>query len=150
MKKILVLLTAFTILFCFTSCGGDNQKADETAYPFIEAMLERNDENMKQYLHPDYVETALPNDDFYKSLENAHFFSVGNTLDALEAAGKKNVEDTSFEGNLMQCSYLIRSNELFYDVTLMMLDNESGYGIVAVSVELNTEALYYAISNGNV
>lgn len=148
MKRFLTVVLAIIMLFALVSCGGDNQKADETAYPFIEAMLLRDNDAMKQYLHPDYVDTALPNDDFYKSLEENHFFTIGHKLDALEASGKKNVEDTSFEGSLMQCIYLIRSNELFYDVTLMILDNENGYGIVAVSVELNTEALYYAISNG--
>ena len=148
MKRFLAFILTITLLFSLVSCGGDNQKADETAYPFIEAMLVRNNDAMKQYLHPDYIETALPNDIFYKSLEDNHFFTVGHSLDALEASGKKNVEDTSFDGSLMQCIYLIRSNELFYDVTLMILDNENGYGIVAVSVSLNTEALYFAISNG--
>lgn len=147
MKRVLILTLAFLILFSFAGCSDDNSKTDEIAVPFVKAMLLRDNGGMSDYLHPDYKESALPDDKFYDSLSENHFFSAGNELDGLTAVDKNYVTDTGVDGTLMKCNYLIRTNELLYDVELMILENDNGYGIVAVSMKMNTEIDYFNGSN---
>ncbi len=144
MKKVLSFILVIITLFSLVSCNSDNKKTDEIALPFIKAMLLRDNDEMSNYLHPDYKESALPNDDFYTDLSKNHFLTVGNQLDGLNAIDKKYINDTSFQGQLMECDYLIRTNELLYDVKLMILENDKGYGIVAVSMKLNTTVNYFS------
>ncbi len=143
MKKYILVLISLLLAFSLFGCNSDNEKTDEIAVPFVKALLLKDYSAMEAYIHPDYKETALPNEEFYNNLSKNHFFTAGNELDALEAVDKNYINDTSFEGTLMKCDYLIRSNELLYDVELMILENESGYGIVAVSMKLNTDINYF-------
>lgn len=137
--SIVLILLTLSVIFC--GCADKNvKKADETASAFLEALLLRNEEGMKQYIHPDYTEKALPDDEFYKSLEE-QFLPVGNKLDALEAGEKNYVENTDIDGTVLQCKYIIRANELFYNVELMIVDNDNGYGVAAVSMEINLDYL---------
>ena len=79
---------------------------------------------------------------FYKNLEE-QFFTVGHTLDGLDAISKGKAEGVDFDGDAMKCSYVARINELFYTVELIILDNDNGYGIVSLAVVLNTDTKYY-------
>ncbi len=142
MKKYIALILLFFVVSAL-ACGctnGEFKKADDTAAGYIEALLVRNEDGMKNFIHPDYKSEAIPNDDFYKSLED-QFLPIGNKLDALEAGEKNYVENTDIEGTVLQCKYIIRANELFYNVELMIVDNDNGYGVAAVSMEINFDYL---------
>ncbi len=143
MKRILSLSLIFILIFSLSACNKDIKKADETAAEFIEAMLLIDEKTMRRYAHPDYLEKAVPDEDFYKELSENHFFSVGHELTAISAMAKNYVNDTSIEGALMECIYVIRTNELFYDVTLMILEDDKGYGVISVSAKLNTDPTLY-------
>ncbi len=147
MKKLISLTLIIILAFSFTGCNKDNQKADECAAKFVEAMLLRDEKAMKEYAHPDYIEKAIPNDDFYNELEENHFFTLGKELTAISAMEKNYVNDTDIEGTLMECVYVVRTNELFYDVELMILENDNGYGVIAISARLNTNPELYGQSN---
>lgn len=147
MKRFVSVLICFLIVLPLCGCDSQLKKTDEAALPFVKAMLNRDVEGMKTYLHPDYIETALPDDAFYKELTDKHFFAIGNELTSLTAVGKNYVTETDIEGDLIQCQYVIMTNELYYNVELMMLENETGFGIIAVSAELNTTPDLYKQSN---
>lgn len=148
MKKSALILICFSLIISLFGCNSDMERTDELAVPFVEAMLKGDENGMKNYIHPDYTESAMPDEDFYSNLESNHFFTMGNDLTMLTAIGKNYVEDTEIEGELIQCLYVIMSNELYYNVELMILDNDNGYGVIAVSVSLNTEPRLYAQSEG--
>ncbi len=142
MKKHIALVLLLAVISAL-ACGcanGEFKKADDTAAGYIEALLVRNEDGMKNYIHPDYTSDAIPNDEFYKSLEE-QFLPIGNNLDALESGEKNYVENTDIEGTVLQCKYIIRANELFYNVELMIVDNDNGYGVAAVSMEINLDYL---------
>lgn len=143
MKKQLLILLCFCISFSLFGCESDLEKTDEYAVPFVEAMLLRDEDGMKEYLHPDYIEKALPDDSFYDDLAKNHFFTEGNSLTQLTAIDKKRIEDTEIDGKLMECNYRIVSNEAYYDVNLIFLDNDNGYGIIAVSMTICLEPELY-------
>jgi hypothetical protein len=142
MKKhiTLVLLIAVVSALVCGCANGEFKKADDTAAGYLEALLVRNEDGMKGFIHPDYLSEAIPDDEFYKSLEE-QFLPVGNKLDALESGEKNYVENTDIEGTVLQCKYIIRANELFYNVELMIVDNDNGYGVAAVSMEINLDYL---------
>ncbi|MBE6692777.1 MAG: hypothetical protein E7586_05610 [Ruminococcaceae bacterium] len=146
MKKALLFLLCGIILFSFCSCNSALKRSDELAVPFIKALLLRDNEGMAEYIHPDYTDEALPDDEFYSRLEKEHFFTIGNELTYLTAVSKQNVENTEIKGKLLNCVYLIMSNEAYYDVNLLVLDNDNGYGVIAVSVSLNTDPSLYVAS----
>ncbi len=143
MKKQLLILLCFCLLFSLFGCKSDLEKTDEYAVPFVEAMLLRDEDGMKEYLHPDYIEKALPDDGFYDDLAKNHFFTEGNGLTQLTAMDKKRIEDTEIDGKLLECNYRIVSNEAYYDVNLVFLDNDNGYGIIAVSMTICLEPELY-------
>ncbi len=143
MKKAFLFLLCGIILFSFCSCNSALKRSDELAVPFIKALLLRDDDGMKEYIHPDYTEDALPDDEFYEHLEKEHFFTIGNELTYLTAVSKQNIENTEIQGELLNCVYLIMSNEAYYDVNLLILDNDNGYGVIAVSVNLNADPSLY-------
>lgn len=139
MKKTIAILLILPLVLC--ACGSKEfERADEISADFIAALLLRDESVMKELLHPDHAATALPDDEFYERLED-QYLPVGNELSALEAGTKNYVENTSLEGTVLQCNYIVRANELFYDAEIIILDNDNGYGIVAVSMELNLEYL---------
>lgn len=142
MKKILAALLAPILLFTFCACTGSYEQADEYAKKFISALCLRDEAAMQSCVHPDYTDTALPNDEFYKTLET-QYFTVGNEMTALNGVGKAKIEDMDFDGDTLKCTYVARINELFYTVELIVLDNDNGYGIVSVAMVLNTELDYY-------
>ncbi len=146
MKKLISFTLTILLIFSLSGCNKDNQKADECAASFVEAMLLRDEKAMTEYAHPDYIEEAIPDDDFYIELEKNHFFTLGNELTAISAMEKSYVNDTSIDGTLMECIYVVRTNELFYDVELMILDNDKGYGVIAISAKLNTNPEFYGQS----
>lgn len=143
MKKIFSLFLALLTVFSFCACESDYKKADEAAVGFITALLLRDEERMKQYLHPDYTDSALPDDEFYKELEENAYFSVGNTLDGLDSTMKTYLDDEALDGTALECCYVARSNEVFYNFELIVLENDNGYGIVSVAAALNRDPNYY-------
>ncbi len=143
MKKIISLTLILVFIFSLAGCNKDNQKADECAANFVEAMLLRNEKAMKEFAHPDYLKEAIPNDAFYEELQKNHFFTIGKELTAISAIEKNYINDTSIDGTLMECIYVVRTNELFYDVELMILENDNGYGVIAISAKLNTNPELY-------
>lgn len=143
MKKFLLVLMCFCLLMPIFGCDSALKKSDELAVPFIEALLLRDEAQMKNYIHPDYTETALPDDEFYQRLTDNHFFKVGNKLTHLTAMDKQTVKDESVEGDLLKCNYIIVCSEVYYDVNLVILDNDKGYGVIAVSMNLNTNPELY-------
>ena len=100
---------------------------------------------MKKLIHPDFTDTAMPTDDFYKSLEDEHYFTIGNSLTAIEGTINY-IENTALEGTVMSCNYVIRTNELFYNVDLIIVDNENGYGVVSVNMVFNQSVLLDILS----
>lgn len=122
------------------ACTESYERADEYANKFITALLLRDEEAMKQYLHPDYASESLPDDKFYETLEK-QFLTIGHPLTNLSGVGKSKIKD--MDEDMMRCTYIARVNELFYTVELIILDNDNGYGIVSVAMVLNTELDYY-------
>ena len=139
MKRFLLFIVIFCFALTLVSCGKDYQRADELSEKFITALLIRDEDAMKEYIHPDYIEKALPDDAFYKSLET-QFLTVGHPLTNLNVVGKAKVEGMN---NALKCTYVARVNELFYTVELIIVDDENGYGVVSTAMTLNTEIDYY-------
>ncbi len=146
MKRFLTIILAILTIFCFCACDTKSERADELSLAFIRALALRDEAEMEKYLHPDYIDKAMPNDEFYKNLEE-QFFTAGNPLDGLDAISKGKAEGIDFDGDAMKCTYVARINELFYTVELIILDNDSGYGIVSIAVVLNTDTKYYKNEN---
>ena len=143
MKRSISILLCCIIMLSLCSCNSALKRSDELAVPFVKAFLLRDEAGMKEFIHPDYIDEALPDDEFYSRLEKDHFFTIGNDLTYLTAVSKQNIENTEIQGELLNCVYLIMSNEAYYDVNLVILDNDKGYGVIAVSVNLNTNPLLY-------
>ncbi len=146
MKKAFSVILIFTFLLSLIACGNaETEQANEHATDFIEALLIRDEAAMKKLIHPDYTEDAMPTDEFYKSLEEEHYFTVGNSLTAIEGTINY-IENTEIEGTVMSCSYVIRTNELFYNVDLVIVDNDNGYGVVSVNMVFNQSVLMDILS----
>lgn len=140
---MLAVLIAAILTLSVCGCTEQYERADEYAKGFISSLCLRDEAEMKKYVHPDHIETAIPNDDFYETL-STQFFSIGNEMTALNGVGKAEIEDSlEFDGDTMKCTYIARVNELFYTVELIVLENDNGYGIVSVAMVLNTELDYY-------
>lgn len=139
MKRIFAALLALTLLIPLTSCTESYEKADEYATGYITALLLRDEEGMKKYIHPDHIADAIPDDKFYDTLAE-QYLTIGHPLTNLSGVGKSKIEGMD---DCMRCTYVARVNELFYTVELIVLDNENGYGVVSVAMVLNTELDYY-------
>ena len=142
MKRLLALLTALLLLLTLCGCESDFKNADEAAMGFIKAMLLRDEDAMSDFIHPDYRSSAIPDDEFYEAL-STQFFEIGHPLDALDSVTKTYMEDSSIEGDVLKCGYVARVNELFYNVELIILENDNGYGVISVAMALNTDVDYY-------
>lgn len=142
MKRIFATAIAFIMIFSLCSCESNFKRADETALSFITAMLLRDENAMLAHIHPDYSDSALPDDAFYENLK-AQYLDIGHELTALDSATKTYLDDTSLDGTVLECGYVARANELFYNVELIILDNENGYGVISVALTLNTDPNYY-------
>lgn len=146
MKKVLAIILFSAFLLALSACGNsETERANELATDFIEALLVRDEATMKSAVHPDYVEEAIPTDDFYKTLEEEHYFTPGNSLSAIEGTINY-IENTEIEGTVMSCNYVIRYNELFYNVDLVIVENDNGYGVVSVKMTFNKEILMTVLS----
>lgn len=145
MKKIIMLLLAACLCLSLCACGIDTEAADNCALGFINGMLARDEEKMKRSIHPDHIESALPGEAFYEKLE---YYSIaeGAELSGIDDAGKSYSDDTGLDGRVIKCNYVARINELFYNINLVILDNDNGYGVVAVSLEFCTDPRYYGVS----
>lgn len=139
MKRFLIFVLVFCFALSLVSCGKEYQHADELSEKFITALLIRDEEAMKKYIHPDYTEKALPDDAFYKTLET-QFLTIGHPLTNLNVVSKSSIEGMN---NAIKCTYVARVNELFYTVELIIVDDENGYGVVSTAMMLNTELDYY-------
>lgn len=142
MKKLSVIIIALIMVLSLCSCESRFKRADQTALGFISAMLVRDEEAMLEFVHPDHKDSAVPNDEFYETLEE-QYFEIGHELTALDSITKNYRDDTSLDGTVLECGYVARVNELFYSIDLIILDNDNGYGIVSVAATLNTNAEYY-------
>ena len=145
MKRFTAVFLIIALALSLSSCAKEFKKADEQAVKYVEALLQRDEEEMSKYIHPDHKDSAIPDDAFYADLEEQKL-PVGMELTALEAGTKNYVENTSLEGTVLQCNYILRANELFYNVELIILDNDKGYGVVAVKMSLNLEYLSAVLS----
>lgn len=142
-KRLLFAAFAVLMIFSLSACTEQYEKADKYAKNFISALCLGDEAKMKEYVHPDYIEQAVPDEAFYETL-STQFFTVGNEMTALNGVGKAEMEDdNAFEGDVLKCTYVARVNELFYTVELIVLENDNGYGIVSVAMVLNTELDYY-------
>ena len=112
MKKYLLLLLSLIFLLQLCACTQSYEKADEHAKKFITALLIRDEAAMKQYIHPDHIESTLPDDRFYETLEK-QFLTVGHPLTSLSGVSKAKIRDMD---DSMKCIYIARVNELFYTV----------------------------------
>ncbi len=139
MKRFLAILLALISVILLTSCGNDYQRADELSTKFISALLIRDETAMLEYIHPEHVDSALPDDAFYETLEK-QFLTVGHELTNLNGVEKSKIEGMD---NALRCTYVARVNELFYTVELIIVDDENGYGVVSTVMMLNTELDYY-------
>ncbi len=142
MKKFLVISISLIMILLLCSCEGRFERADETSKGFISAMLLRDEEAMRDFVHPDHKDTAIPDDRFYETLEE-QYFEIGHELTALDSVTKNYVDDTSLDGTVLECGYVARVNELFYSIDIMILENDNGYGVISVAATLNTNADYY-------
>ncbi len=142
MKRLFSAVIAVLLVFCTVGCEGKKEKYDTLAKPFIEALLVRDEAGMSELIHPDYRDSAIPNDEFYKSLES-QYFEVGHTLDGLASIAKTDADLLELEGDAEKCTYVARVNELFYTVDLIILENDNGFGVVSVAILLNTDPQYY-------
>ena len=142
MKRILIFLLTILMVFSLWGCNAKSERADEVSLGFIRALALRDETEMKKYIHPDFVESAMPNEEFYNNLKN-QFFEAGNPLDGLDSISKGKSDAVDADGEELKCTYVARINELFYAVELIILENDNGYGIVSVAVVLNTDTKYY-------
>lgn len=146
MKRFFAFALILAFAFSLFACGNsETERANEQATRFIEALLIRDEAAMKSQIHPDYTETALPTDSFYKTLEDEHYFSVGHSLTAIEGTINY-IENTDIQGTVMSCNYVIRTNELFYNVDLVIVENDNGYGVVSVKMTFNNKMLMTILS----
>ena len=98
---------------------------------------------MLKYIHPTYADQALPTAEFYSELAENHFFKPNKPITAITAVGKSYITNTEVDGELLECAYLIFYNELYYEVKLLVLENDMGYGIISSSMELNLDSDFY-------
>ena len=141
MKRFFIALIVIITIFSLCACTqNDHSRADEHSRKFISALLLRDEDAMRGYIHPDYVDVAMPNDEFYETLEK-QYLTVGHELTNLSAVGKAEIND--MDGDALKCTYIARVNELFYTVELIIIDNENGYGVVSAAMVLNIELDYY-------
>lgn len=139
MKRILCLALAIISVLTLSACGKEYERADEYAEAFINALLARDEEKMSGYIHPEHIDTAMPNDVFYKTLEE-QYLKVGYEMTELNVVGKAKISGMD---DALRCTYVARINELFYTVELIILEDDGGYGIVSTIMMLNTELDYY-------
>ena len=139
MKRIVCLIFAFLFVFSLCGCENDYTRADELANEYIKAILARDENKMRECLHPDYINEAMPNDAFYETLE-IQYIAIGYEMTNLSAVSKSK---TDIVDNALRCSYVARINELFYTVELIIVDDDNGYGVVSTIMMLNTELDYY-------
>lgn len=138
MKKILALLL-IVLMLPLASCSRDEQEFDDIAEGFLSAFLMRNEEEMKKYIHPDYIESSMPDDVFYQTLEK-QYLKVGIDYTELYVVAKENFKDIK---GAVKCSYVARINELFYSVDLIIVKNDKGVGIASFAMVFNNNPNYY-------
>lgn len=145
MKRVISVL--LSVFFCLSlcACGIDTEAADNCARGFISGMLARNEEKLRSCIHPDHIESVLPDDAFYEMLE---YYNIKNgaELSGLDDAGKSYADDTGLDGRVIRCNYVARIDELFYSIYIVVLDNDNGCGVVAASLEFCTDPRYYGVS----
>lgn len=139
MKKTVILLLVLALTLSFTACTRDIEQADGIAKEFVTAFLARDEEGMKKHIHPDYLDSALPDDEFYSALEKQHL-SFESGLTELYVVGKTDYKEIR---NALKCSYVARVNELFYSVELIIVDDKNGTGIASFAMVFNNNPDYY-------
>ncbi len=139
MKRVFCLIFAVILVLALVSCDNAYTRADELAKSYIHALLARDEAAMKECLHPDYADEAMPNDAFYETLEE-QYLAVGYEMSELNTVGKAK---TDIVDNALRCTYVARINELFYTVELIIVDDDNGYGVVSTIMMLNTDIEYY-------
>lgn len=139
MKRIICLFITLILVVSLTSCDNSYTRADELAKSYVEAILARDEDKMRECLHPDHADEAMPNDAFYQTLED-QYLAVGYELTELNTVAKAK---TDIVDNALRCTYVARINELFYTVELIIVDDVNGYGVVSTIMMLNTEIDYY-------
>lgn len=147
MKKICLLLALLILCASAVSCSGiDAEKADDLSVDFLLALLSDDGAGMEKCLHPDHISEAMPDDEFYEYLKNNLDITVGETLTALDSTDKKYSDDTSLGGRVLICDFVAEIDWLYYDVEIIILDDKSGYGIVACNFDFCTDDKYYTVS----
>lgn len=139
MKRFICLFILIILVVSLVSCDNGYTRADELAKSYVEAILVRDEAKIRECLHPDYVDEAMPNDAFYQTLEE-QYIDIGFEMTELNTVGKAK---TDIVDNALRCTYVARINELFYTVELIIVDDDNGYGVVSTIMMLNTEIDYY-------
>jgi len=143
-KKRLFILAAACICLLLTGCGSDfAERADDAALRFTEAMLARDDAALEPLVHPEHKEEVRFDDGFYEVLAELEILP-GMKLQGLDAGEKRFTEsDDALEGTVYVCGYVAQIDQMFYDISLVFLDNDAGFGIVAASAGYCTDPSYY-------
>ncbi|MBE6683217.1 MAG: hypothetical protein E7595_03580 [Ruminococcaceae bacterium] len=139
MKRLFAFLLAVTFVLPLVSCTDKYLTADEYSRNYLSAFLVRDEEEMKKYIHPDHIESVLPDDEFYKALEE-QYLTVGHELTNLSGVDKIKLDDPD---GAIKCTYVARINELFYTVEMIIIDDDNGYGIASFAIVFNNNFEYY-------
>lgn len=139
MKKIITIFLILALVLPLASCVRDDKEIDAIAEGFLSAFLMRNEEGMKNYIHPDHLDSAMPGDEFYKALEK-QYLKVGNDFTELYVVSKENYKEIR---GATKCSYVARINELFYSVDLIIINDKNGAGVASFAMVFNNNPDYY-------
>ena len=147
MKRFICTAALLFMTVCLLcSCADGNiDKADGMAKQFTESMLARDVQTLSTLTHPDHIDEVVYDDPFFEQLE---FYGLtgGETLEEFYVGSKRYETDESLGGEVYVCDYVALVDQVPYDVMVVFLDNENGFGIIAASVDYCKDVDYYDIS----
>lgn len=142
-KTAAVVLAVLLTAFLLASCGGiDAERADKCAVDYMLALLSGDNEKLGSTLHPDHLESAMPDSGFFEKLESLDI-SVGDVLNGMDSVDKRYSDDTQLTGRVLVCDFAADINYMIYSVQFVILENDNGYGIVGCNVDFCTDEKYF-------
>ena len=144
MYRRICIAAAVCLALLLTACGKSfDKRADEAAVEFLNAMLARDGEKLKTLVHPGHTDELTFDDGFYEVLAGIEIYE-GMELNGLDAAGKVyNENDEDVNGKVYVCAYVAKIDQMFYDISLVFLENDAGFGLIAASAGYCTDESYY-------
>lgn len=135
MKKLFCLCLAAILLLSLISCGEeiDVERADKLSRDFINAILSRDAGKINVLAHPEAKDT-FENDEFYETLTKNYLIEKGDTLTSLYATGKRYSENETLGGKVIICDFVAFIDELAYDASVTILQNDEYYGVIGFSI----------------